>query len=196
MLYTQGGGETLQAVISGSADIGVAAGTLGALGAFAKGAPVRIIGAQATGAADYTGTCRRTRRAEDAEGRDRRKHHRLFDQRLVDATRGRSAFIKQYGLKAKADRDRQPAGDLHRGDVRPGRCRLGGAAVRPRGARQKARSASSPAPTTCRRCAARPIRSLVVNATVRWTSSKDTLARFMAAYRETDRLDVCGRPRR
>jgi NitT/TauT family transport system substrate-binding protein len=45
ILYTQGGGETQQAVISGSADVGVAAGTLGVLGAFSKGAPVRILGA-------------------------------------------------------------------------------------------------------------------------------------------------------
>src|SRR5215475_676870 len=52
LLYTQGGGETNQAVISGSADIGIAAGTAGVLGAFAKGAPVRIIGAGTTGASD------------------------------------------------------------------------------------------------------------------------------------------------
>jgi NitT/TauT family transport system substrate-binding protein len=52
LLYTQGGGETMQAVISGSADIGIAAGTAGVLGAFAKGAPVRIIGAGTTGASD------------------------------------------------------------------------------------------------------------------------------------------------
>src|SRR2546425_6057376 len=42
LLYTQGGGETMQAVISGSVDIGVAAGTAAVMGAFAKGAPVRI----------------------------------------------------------------------------------------------------------------------------------------------------------
>lgn len=52
ILYTSGGGETLQAVLSRSVDIGVAAGTLGVLGAAAKGAPVRIIGAETTGAAD------------------------------------------------------------------------------------------------------------------------------------------------
>src|SRR3954466_12377175 len=40
ILYTQGGGETQQVVISNSAQIGVATGFLGALGAFAKGAPV------------------------------------------------------------------------------------------------------------------------------------------------------------
>ena len=52
LLYTQGGGETLQAVISGSVDIGIAAGTGGVIGAFAKGAPLRIIAAGVTGASD------------------------------------------------------------------------------------------------------------------------------------------------
>jgi NitT/TauT family transport system substrate-binding protein len=53
VVYTSGGGETQQAVISGSVDIGVAAGTLGVLGAYAKGAPVRIIAGEATGTAEY-----------------------------------------------------------------------------------------------------------------------------------------------
>src|SRR3954452_13521081 len=52
ILYTQGSGETQQAVISGAVDVGVAIGTLGAIGAFSKGAPIRIIGAQSTGAGD------------------------------------------------------------------------------------------------------------------------------------------------
>src|SRR5262247_4239412 len=49
---TQGAGETLQAVISGSADIGVGVGTPGAMRAFAKGAPVRILAAAYTGVED------------------------------------------------------------------------------------------------------------------------------------------------
>lgn len=49
IVYTQGGGETQQAVISDSVQIGVATGFLGVLGAYAKGAPVRIIGATFTG---------------------------------------------------------------------------------------------------------------------------------------------------
>jgi NitT/TauT family transport system substrate-binding protein len=53
MTYTSGSGETLQPVISNSVDIGLAIGTMGALSAYAKGAPVRVIGAEATGAADY-----------------------------------------------------------------------------------------------------------------------------------------------
>lgn len=52
ILYTSGGGETQQAVLSRSVDVGVAAGTLGVLGAASKGAPVRIIGGETTGAAD------------------------------------------------------------------------------------------------------------------------------------------------
>src|SRR3989441_12614866 len=51
IFYTDGGGETQQAVISNSAQVGVASGFLGAIGVFAKGAPVRIIGGS------YTGGC-------------------------------------------------------------------------------------------------------------------------------------------
>jgi NitT/TauT family transport system substrate-binding protein len=53
MIYTSGSGETLQPVIAGGVDLGLAVGTLGAMAAYAKGAPVRIVGAEATGAADY-----------------------------------------------------------------------------------------------------------------------------------------------
>ena len=53
MLYTAGSGETLQPVVAGGVDLGLAVGTLGALAAYARGAPVRIVAAQATGAADY-----------------------------------------------------------------------------------------------------------------------------------------------
>src|ERR1700730_182468 len=49
ILYTQGGGETMQVVVSGAVDIGLSAGTLGTLGAYAKGAPIRIIAASSTG---------------------------------------------------------------------------------------------------------------------------------------------------
>jgi NitT/TauT family transport system substrate-binding protein len=49
IFYTDGGGETQQAVISNSAQVGIASGFLGALGVFAKGAPLRIIGGSYTG---------------------------------------------------------------------------------------------------------------------------------------------------
>jgi NitT/TauT family transport system substrate-binding protein len=52
IVATSGGGETLQAVISGSADLGVGIGTAPVLRAYAKGAPIRVIGANFTGAGD------------------------------------------------------------------------------------------------------------------------------------------------
>jgi len=52
ILYTSGGGETIQAVISGAVDVGVALGTASVMGAFSKGAPIRIIGGAFTGATD------------------------------------------------------------------------------------------------------------------------------------------------
>jgi hypothetical protein len=49
---TQGAGETIQAVISGSADIGGGVGAAGVMRAFAKGAPVRILAPAFTGTGD------------------------------------------------------------------------------------------------------------------------------------------------
>jgi len=72
ILYTQGGGETQQVVISNSAQIGVAAGFLGALGAFAKGAPLRIIGATFTGGSQlfwYVPASSPIRSLQDTEGK-------------------------------------------------------------------------------------------------------------------------------
>lgn len=51
-LYTQGSAETLQAVLSGSVQVGIAAGSFGVFSAFAKGAPVRVIGSTMTGVTD------------------------------------------------------------------------------------------------------------------------------------------------
>ncbi len=53
ILYTDGAGQTLQAVIAGSADIGVSIGTFGVIGAYAKGAPIRIIGSESIGEDAY-----------------------------------------------------------------------------------------------------------------------------------------------
>ena len=48
---------TQQAVISNSAQIGTGSGFLGAIGVFAKGAPLRIIGGSYTGGNQVSGTC-------------------------------------------------------------------------------------------------------------------------------------------
>jgi NitT/TauT family transport system substrate-binding protein len=49
---TQGSGETLQAVLSNAAQIGVGVGTIGVLRAYSRGAPVKIFGASFTGVGD------------------------------------------------------------------------------------------------------------------------------------------------
>ncbi len=100
LLYTQGSGETQQAVIAESVDIGVAAGTMGAMAAFAKGAPVRIINAETTGASDlywYVRADSPIKTIKDFDGRT-----------LAYSTNGSSthmvvsAFIKQFNLTARA----------------------------------------------------------------------------------------------
>jgi NitT/TauT family transport system substrate-binding protein len=72
VLYTQGSGETLQSVISASVDIGIGVGSHSLLGAYAKGAPVRAIGASFTSADDqfyYVVADSPIRSMKDADGR-------------------------------------------------------------------------------------------------------------------------------
>jgi NitT/TauT family transport system substrate-binding protein len=100
MLYTSGSGETLQPVISGSVDLGLAVGTLGAISAFSKGAPVRIIGAEATGAADYwfVKTSSPIKTLKDLNG-----HTIAFSTAGSSTESVVRAFIKENGLtSAKA----------------------------------------------------------------------------------------------
>jgi NitT/TauT family transport system substrate-binding protein len=52
ILYTEGGASTLTPVIAGSIDIAMTNGILGVVAAYAKGMPVKIISAEATGAAE------------------------------------------------------------------------------------------------------------------------------------------------
>lgn len=72
ILYTEGGGQTQQAVISGSVDIGIGVGTYGVLGAFGKGAPVRVIGNSMVGARDlywYVPSTSAIQSIKDADGK-------------------------------------------------------------------------------------------------------------------------------
>ena len=72
VLYTESSGETLQAVISGSVQIGVATGFTGTIGVFAKGAPVRIIGSSFTGGSQlfwYVRANSSIRSVQDTAGR-------------------------------------------------------------------------------------------------------------------------------
>jgi NitT/TauT family transport system substrate-binding protein len=95
MIYTSGSGETLQPVNSGSVDLGLAVGTLGAIAAYAKGAPVRIIGAEATGAADYwyVKASSSIRTLADTNG-----HTIAFSTTGSSTDSVVRAFIKEYNL--------------------------------------------------------------------------------------------------
>src|SRR5258706_4467173 len=108
ILYTQGGGETQQAVISGSVELGVSAGSLGVFGAFAKGAPLRIIGAEMTGGADlfwYVRSDSSIRTLPDTDGRKiAYSTNRPSTQPIV------TGLVMQYWLKAQAlSSERPPA---------------------------------------------------------------------------------------
>lgn len=106
-LYTQGAGETLQAVISGSVDIGIGVGTAGVLGAFFKGAPVRAIANSMTGADDlfwYVPSASPIKSIKDAAGKT-----------IAYSTTGSStnlavlAFIREFGVQAKPVATGSPA---------------------------------------------------------------------------------------
>jgi len=109
IVYTSGSGETLQPVVAGSVDLGLAVGTLGAISAFAKNAPVRIVGAEATGAADYwyAKASSPIRTLQDTNGRT-----------LAFSTQGSSthsivrAFIDEFKLTAKPTATGNPSATL------------------------------------------------------------------------------------
>ncbi len=110
ILWTQGAGETQQAVISGSVEIGVGTGIMGVLSAYSKGAPVRVISAETTGATDlywYVPSSSPIKSLKDTEGKT-----------IAYSTNGSSthgivtAFMKQYDLKAKPTATGGPAPTL------------------------------------------------------------------------------------
>jgi NitT/TauT family transport system substrate-binding protein len=98
LLYTQGSGETQQAVISGSVAIGIGLGTTSVMNAFAKGAPLRAIGNASTGSSEYWYVPANSplQSMQDAAGRT-----------IAYSTIGASShlevlgFLKYYGLDAK-----------------------------------------------------------------------------------------------
>jgi NitT/TauT family transport system substrate-binding protein len=180
MTYTSGSGETLQPVISNSVDIGLAIGTLGAIAAYAKGAPVRVIGAEATGAADYwyAKSDSGIKTLKDTNGRT-----------IAFSTRGSStnsivlAFINEFKLTAKPQATGSPPATLTA--VMTGQVDVGWAAP-PFGLKEmdegkinlvaRATDASIVRDQT--------IRVLAVNAET-LARKRDALIRYMRAYRET-----------
>jgi NitT/TauT family transport system substrate-binding protein len=106
---TQGAGETLQAVISGSADIGIGVGTPGAMRAFAKGAPVRVLGAAYTGVEDiywFVPTNSPIKTVKDITD----KHTIAYSTNGSTSDSVLRALIAHYDLKAKPTQTGGPPG--------------------------------------------------------------------------------------
>jgi NitT/TauT family transport system substrate-binding protein len=107
-LYSAGTGETMQAVISGSADIGEV-GTLGTLAAYLKGAPIRIIGAEATGSAEfwYAREDSGIRTLKEAGGKTI-----AFSSSGSSTNSVVRAFLKEYNINARPIATGSPAATL------------------------------------------------------------------------------------
>jgi NitT/TauT family transport system substrate-binding protein len=180
MIYTAGSGETLQPVIAGSVDLGLAVGTLGAMAAYSKGAPVRIIGAEATGAADYwyVKASSPIKTLKDLNGKT-----------IAYSTAGSStesvvrAFIKENGLTAKAMSTGGAPSTLTA--VMTDQVDAGWASP-PGGLKEmdegKIRLLARATDATIVR--GQTIRTIVANADV-LQKRKDVVARYMQAYRDT-----------
>jgi NitT/TauT family transport system substrate-binding protein len=98
ILYVQAGPESIQAVIGGSMDIATAAGVSAAVGTFAKGAPIRIIGSEMIGAPDlywYVPASSPIKKVEDFNGKTV-----AFSLTGSSSHAGLLALIAQYRLTA------------------------------------------------------------------------------------------------
>src|SRR5262245_23516570 len=99
ILYVQAGPESIQAVIGGSMDIATAAGVSAAVGTFAKGAPIRIIGSEMIGAPDlywYVPSNSPIKTVEDFNGKTV-----AYSLTGSSSHAGLLALIAQYKLTAK-----------------------------------------------------------------------------------------------
>jgi NitT/TauT family transport system substrate-binding protein len=99
ILYTQAGPESIQALIGGSIDIATASGVSAAVGTFAKGAPIRIIGNEIVGAPDqywYVRADSAVRKVEDFNGKTV-----AYSLTGSSSHANLLALIAQYKLSAK-----------------------------------------------------------------------------------------------
>ncbi len=180
VLYTQGGGETQQAVISGSTDLGIGVGTHGVMGAYAKGAPVRVLGATMTGSYEfwYVPTDSPIKSLKDGEGKT-----------IAFSTNGSStnmfvlSWIKQAGVGLKAVATGSPTTTFTQ--VMSGQIDIGWTAPP---------LALEPVMSGRTRILVRgsdltefknqPVRLIIANATA-LAKNKDVYVRYMRAYHET-----------
>ncbi len=179
---TAGAGETLQPIISGSADIGIGVGVAGAMRAFAAGAPVRILAPAFTGSTDlywYVRADSPIHKLADATDKNT----------VAYSTNGSSshnivlAFVEELGLKAKPTPTGSPPATLTA--VMSGQIDIGWAAP-PVGMQEvkdgKVRIVAHGSDVPSLRD--QTVRATIVNAGT-LQQRADAAVRFMKAYRET-----------
>jgi len=178
---TQGAGETIQAVISGSADIGAGVGAAGVMRAFSKGAPVRLLAPAFTGTGDlfwYVKSDSKIKSLKDWTP----------DTTVAYSTNGSSsnnivvAFMSELGAKGKPTATGGPAATLTA--VMSGQVEVGWAAP-PFGLQEigegKIRIVAHGSDVPSLR--GQTVRVLIVNANA-WKTKHDAIVRFVDAYRE------------
>lgn len=178
---TQGAGETIQAVISGSADIGGGVGAAGVMRAFSKGAPVRILSPAFTGTGDLYWYVK-------ADSPIKSIKDFTADKTIAYSTSGSSsnniviAFGSELGSKAKPTATGGPPATLTA--VMSGQIDIGWAAP-PFGLKEinegKIRIAARGSDVPSLK--GQTVRVLIVNENALKTK-RDAIMRFMEAYRE------------
>lgn len=179
-LYTQGSAESLQAVLSGSVQVAIAAGTFGVLSAYAKGAPLRVIGATMTGVTDqfwYVRANSPIRSFKDTEGKT-----------IAFSTPGSStqiavlALMELYGVKtAKPVATGGPAVTLTQ--VMTGQIDVGWSTAPYIDALQEGKIRIIARPGEVERLRNQTVRMIVANADA-LASNRDAIVRYMKAVRE------------
>jgi len=178
---TRGAGETLQPVIAGSADIGAGVGVAGAMRAFEKGAPVRILAPMFTGTGDlywYVKADSPIKSLKDATD----------TTTIAYSTNGSSSnnivrgFIEELGCKAKPVATGSPPGTLTavmsgQVDIGWSSPPLGVQEIKDGKIRIIARGSDLPS------LKGQTVRTLIVNKAA-WETKRDAILRFMVAYRE------------
>jgi NitT/TauT family transport system substrate-binding protein len=181
ILYTQGGGETMQVVVSGSVDVGLSAGTLGSLGAYAKGAPLRIIGASSTGSREVFWWV--PAKSPLQSMRDVNGHTIAYSTTGASSHVAVLHFINEYGLKAKPVATGDAAGTITQ--TMSGQVDVGWAVapfVLDRLDKGEARMIARASDIAVIR--GQTIRVQIINAQ-NLAAKKDAIARYMKAYNET-----------
>ncbi len=179
---TQGAGETLQAVISGSADLGGGVGLAGAMRAYSKGAPIRVLLPAFTGTGDiywYVKADSPIKSLKDATAKTT----------IAYSTSGSSSnnivvgFVRELGCKATPTKTGGPAATLTA--VMSGQVDIGWSAP-PFGLQEEkdgkiriiARGSDVPS------LRGQTVRTIIVNADALKTKH-DAIMRFVDAYRES-----------